>query len=222
MANQKHIAGLDRLEIQGTVFSWNPTFSSYWTVNGDPRALQESELVNWRMTFQSGRSYGPDGHRIELRIIFSQLCPLEERVIYRVMFLDHTRGICGYLHLANLTPESFMRVYDAGRYEGSWTGSFADDITTLLSRDYAAALEMVAKANPRPGFNLPTFEELKTAITTTIDDEALSFPTFKDFYNWWDVVSAYDGSEPDEIPAVYRPLLELAYRSLVLEGAISR
>lgn len=221
MANQKYIAGLDHLEIEGRVFSWNPTFSSYWTVNGDPRALQESELANWRMTFQSGRSYGPDGQRIELRIVSSQLCPLGGRTIYRVMFLDHTRGICGFVHLANVTPESFMCVYDAGRYEGSWTGAFAEDIATLLAQDYATALEKVAKANPRPGFNLPTLDELKKAISDTIDEEPLQFPTFQAFFDWWDVVTAYEDVEADETPEAYRPLLEVVYRLMVQERLIN-
>lgn len=222
MPAQPRITGLDRLEISGRVYEWNETFSSYWSVSGEPRALQVRDLADWRMSFQSGRHYGPDGHRIEAKIISSQLCPLEGRTIYRVMFLDHTRGICGYLHLANLTPESLMREYDAGRYEGSWTSAFDDDMATLLNRDYASALEKVAKANPRPGFNLPTLDELKQAIRDTIDDEPLQFPSFQAFFNWWDATAAYDGDEEDETTEAYRPVLEVAYQALVHEGVIAQ
>ncbi|MBX9753115.1 MAG: hypothetical protein K2X80_00045 [Pseudomonadaceae bacterium] len=125
MAQQNRIAGIDRLEINGQQYTWNETFAAYWSDSGEPRALQEGEIAAWRMDFQSGRNYGPSGHRIEAKIISSQSCPLEGRDVHRVMFLDHTRGVCGYVHLASVTPEALMREYDAGRYEGSWTGAFA-------------------------------------------------------------------------------------------------
>lgn len=124
MAQQNRIAGIDRLEVNGHQYTWNEAFSSYWSDSGEPRALQEGEIAAWRMGFQSGRNYGPEGQWIEVKIISSQFCQLSEMDIHRVMFLDHTRGICGYVLLASVTPEALMREYDAGRYEGSWTGAF--------------------------------------------------------------------------------------------------
>lgn len=78
-----------------------------------------------------------------------------------------------------------------------------------------------AKANPRPGFNLPTLNELKKVIIDTLDDEQQEFPTFQAFFDWWDVVTAYDGMDVEDSNAAYRPLLEVAYRSLVHEGRVS-
>lgn len=82
MAQQNRIAGIDRLEINGQQYTWNETFAAYWSDSGEPRALQEGEIAAWRMDFQSGRNYGPSGHRIEAKIISSQSCPLEGRDVH--------------------------------------------------------------------------------------------------------------------------------------------
>lgn len=68
----------------------------------------------------------PQGQEIEAKILSWQLCPLEGRDVYKLGFIDHSRGICGTLQVAQLIPASVMGEYDAGRYEGLWTGAYED------------------------------------------------------------------------------------------------
>ena len=124
MAKQARITGLDRLEINGENFSWNETFDEYRSDSCEPRVLQDGEIAAWRMHFNTGRGYAPEGQEIEARILSWCLCPLEGRYVYRLGFLDKSRGICGTLQVASVNPASLLAEYDAGRYEGLWTGSF--------------------------------------------------------------------------------------------------
>lgn len=39
------INGLDVVSINGRRYEWNETFSTYWSINGEPRALQRTDLV---------------------------------------------------------------------------------------------------------------------------------------------------------------------------------
>jgi len=124
MAKQALITGLDRLEINGENFSWNETFDEYWSDSGEPRVLQDGEIAAWRMRFNTGRQYAPEGQEIEARILSWRLCPQQGRPVYTLAFLDKSRGICGTLQVAKVNPASLMGEYDAGRYEGLWTGAF--------------------------------------------------------------------------------------------------
>ncbi|ELQ8317564.1 TPA: hypothetical protein L6A34_31315 [Pseudomonas aeruginosa] len=124
MAKQVRITGLECLEIDGEYFSWNESFGEYWSDSGEPRVLQEGEIAAWRMQFNTGRGYTPQGQEIEAKILSWQLCPLVDRDVYKLGFIDHSRGICGTLQVAQLIPASVMREYDAGRYEGLWPGAY--------------------------------------------------------------------------------------------------
>nr|WP_256837121.1 hypothetical protein [Pseudomonas oleovorans] len=68
--------------------------------------------------------YTPQGQEIEAKILSWQLCPLEGRDVYKLGFIDRSRGICGTVQVAQLIPAAVMREYDAGRYEGLWTGAY--------------------------------------------------------------------------------------------------
>ncbi|MNR48155.1 hypothetical protein D3C85_1673540 [compost metagenome] len=61
---------------------------------------------------------------IEAKILSWQHCLLEGRDVYKLGFIDRSRGICGTLQVAQLIPASVMGEYDAGRYEGLWTGVY--------------------------------------------------------------------------------------------------
>lgn len=39
------IDGMDLISVNGRRYEWNESFSSYWSVDGDPRALQKADLV---------------------------------------------------------------------------------------------------------------------------------------------------------------------------------
>lgn len=124
MAKQARLPGLDYLQIDGEYFSWNESFDEYWSDSGEPRVLQEGEIAAWRMQFNTGRGYTPQGQEIEAKILSWQLCPLEGCDVYKLGFIDRSRGICGTLQVAQLIPASVMGEYDAGRYEGLWTGAY--------------------------------------------------------------------------------------------------
>ncbi|UXH55933.1 hypothetical protein Q1Z72_01470 [Pseudomonas qingdaonensis] len=124
MAKQARLPGLDHLQIDGEYFSWNESFDEYWSDSGEPRVLQEGEIAAWRVQFNTLRGYTPQGQEIEAKILSWQLCPLEGRDVYKLGFIDRSRGICGTVQVAQLIPAAVMREYDAGRYEGLWTGAY--------------------------------------------------------------------------------------------------
>lgn len=44
MATQEKIQDRDQLLVCGVRYEWNPVFHGYWSVNGQPRELQQADL----------------------------------------------------------------------------------------------------------------------------------------------------------------------------------
>lgn len=90
--------------------------------------------------------------------------------------------------------------------------------TTDLEQRYAAAIADIAAqglANPR---DLTSLQELVQVIKNTVDDEPLSFADFENFYEWWDVTTAYDQMDEETCAEYHKPALAIAYEALVNEG----
>lgn len=124
MARQTHIPGLEQLQLNGIAYSWNATMGEYWSESGDPRVLQSEEIHAWLLAFNTKRPYSPEGQKIEAKIIAQDVCSVTDRPLFGLLFLDHTRGICGDVLVSEVTADALMAEYDAGRYQSLWTGAF--------------------------------------------------------------------------------------------------
>lgn len=124
MATQQRIPGLTRLEINCVVFAWNANQGAYLSEEAEPRHLSDDEMLFWRMIFNTGRQYTPEGQKIEARIISQDECPVLNTAVWKLRFIDRSRMICGDVELLEVTPQALMLEYDAGRYTPLWTGAF--------------------------------------------------------------------------------------------------
>lgn len=124
MARQCRIPGQLRMQIAGIAYSWNETLGAYWSESGDPRVLQMDEIGCWVLAFNTGRGYSPEGQQIEAKIIAQDVCPVTDRPLFGLRFLDRTRGICGDVVVSQVTADALMAEYDSGRYQALWTGAF--------------------------------------------------------------------------------------------------
>lgn len=86
--------------------------------------LQEGEIAAWRMQFNTGREYTPQGQEIEAKICSWQFCAISGKDTYNLAFIDRSRGVCGVVQVGAVRPEALMQEYDAGRYKGHWTGGY--------------------------------------------------------------------------------------------------
>jgi hypothetical protein len=88
--------------------------------------------------------------------------------------------------------------------------------------EYEALLKQAAVASPRSAIG---FGELKAAVQKEVDAEdsdegcslMLEFDDFDAFFDWFDVVSAYDQMDAEFKISIFKPLLEVVYRSLIAE-----
>lgn len=67
--------------------------------------------------------------------------------------------------------------------------------------------------------HVPSLDEMVDAILATIDGEPLVFKSFDEFFNWWDVVTAYDALDGDDCAELYKPVLRIAYEALPVGAA---
>jgi len=124
MAAQQLIPGLIRLEVDGLAFDWSANHGAYLSNDAEARCLTEDEMMSWRMSFNTGRQYTPEGQEIEARIISQDDCPILNTTVWKLRFIDRSRAICGDVELLEVTQQALMLEYDAGRYTGLWTGAF--------------------------------------------------------------------------------------------------
>lgn len=88
--------------------------------------------------------------------------------------------------------------------------------------EYEALLKHAPVAFPR---SVISFVELKAAVQKVVEtegsDEGASlmheFNDFDAFFDWFDVVSAYDQMDAEFGISIFKPLLEVVYRSLIAE-----
>lgn len=117
-ATQSRIPGLDRLMISGLTFSWNETFAEYWSESEEACVLQDGEIESWRMSFNTGRQYTPQGQETEAKIVSQEICPILGESLWRLRFHDRSRGIYGAVALSEVTLRALMAEYDEGRCVG--------------------------------------------------------------------------------------------------------
>ena len=72
--------------------------------------------MNNKITFNTGRYYGPDGQVIIAEEFNGPLNYFADDCEQYVIFDDTTRGIKGRIILCELKESSIMRAYDAGNY----------------------------------------------------------------------------------------------------------
>lgn len=91
-----------------------------------------------------------------------------------------------------------------------------EDLVSFYQRE----LQKLRSANPGSGIVYPTLCEMKEVIRKDLDEVDYSFESFDAFYDWWDVATAYDQMDEGEDSRDYKPLLFVAYKALVVEGAL--
>lgn len=87
-----------------------------------------------------------------------------------------------------------------------------------LEARYAETVGSMAATGLCSAGELPTLQSLMKAIKDTVGDETLSFDEFEQFFNWWDVTTAYDQMDEEVSAESHKPALELAFIALVQEG----
>jgi hypothetical protein len=93
--------------------------------------------MNKAQAFNTGREYAPEGQLIGYMVLSSdgdEFLPL-----YRVAFIDQTRGIRGYMSVYGCVSEGhIMREYDDGRYQA---GLYDDAVITPIREAIKALTE---------------------------------------------------------------------------------
>lgn len=89
---------------------------------------------------------------------------------------------------------------------------------TELEQRYTQTIAAMAAQGLIDGDELPSLQELMQTIKDTVDGEALSFAGFEQFFDWWDVTTAYDQMDAETSAEHHKPALEVAYDALVSEG----
>ncbi|MBA1280452.1 hypothetical protein [Stutzerimonas stutzeri] len=87
-----------------------------------------------------------------------------------------------------------------------------------LEQRYTDTLAEMAAQGLIEGDELPSLQELMQTIKDTVDDEQLSFPGFEQFFEWWDVTTAYDQMDEETSVEHHKPALEIAFAALLREG----
>lgn len=90
--------------------------------------------------------------------------------------------------------------------------------TTNHEQDFNDAVDDLVANGGCDADDLPTLQELMQAIKDTVDDEPLKFPTFEDFFSWWDVTTAFDQLDTEQCAERHKPALKVAYDALVSES----
>ncbi|MFS4426869.1 hypothetical protein [Stutzerimonas stutzeri] len=85
---------------------------------------------------------------------------------------------------------------------------------------YAAALAQMSAEFVDADSPAPTLGDLKASIVSLIDDDEVTFPSFEDFFQWMDVVHAYDELDTELSSEAHKLLLRVAYDALVQDGVI--
>jgi hypothetical protein len=89
---------------------------------------------------------------------------------------------------------------------------------TEFEHRYTQTIAAMAAQGLIEGDELPSLQDLMQTIKDTVDGEALSFASFEQFFNWWDVTTAYDQMDEETSAEHHKPALEIAYDALVNEG----
>jgi len=91
------------------------------------------------------------------------------------------------------------------------------NITDLEQRYELTIAAMTAEGQIEAGA-LPSLTALMKTVRDTVGDEQISFATFEQFFEWWDVTTAYDQMNEEASAEHHKPALEIAYTGLVREG----
>lgn len=98
----------------------------------------------------------------------------------------------------------------------------AEGSDSPFEEQYRAAMVQLATEFPGSDTPAPSLEEMQSCITTMLDDEVISFPTFEAFQAWWEGLNGYEELDTEMSVAEHLPLLRIAYNALVHEGVIAQ
>lgn len=99
----------------------------------------------------------------------------------------------------------------------SQTTFTADDFAVMYEKAQALVAQESIKKNP----DLPDYENWREAISEMVEPEDQPFADFEAFFNWWDVVSAYDQMDVGEKAIDFKPMLAVAYLQMLADGLIT-
>jgi hypothetical protein len=92
---------------------------------------------------------------------------------------------------------------------------------TDLEQRYMHIISAMAAEDMIEASDMPSLVSLMQTIKDTMAGEQLSFESFEKFFEWWDVITAYDQMDEDISADHHQPALEIAYIALVREGFLS-
>lgn len=93
----------------------------------------------------------------------------------------------------------------------------------LATQDYSARYDQLllqVRSESESESQLPSFDAMKTAVIEALDEETPIFDDFQAFFDWWDVTTAYDQYDSDERAEHHKPLLEVVFQALLIEGNV--
>lgn len=91
--------------------------------------------------------------------------------------------------------------------------------THFAQRYDQTVAQLTAAGLVEPG-ELPSLEEMIGTITLATTEEEQSFNNFDEFFQWWDVLSAYEQLDEDTNVEAHKPALAIAYEALQAQGTI--
>ncbi|MCY1535178.1 hypothetical protein D9M68_705710 [compost metagenome] len=109
------LEGIQVVNLKGRLYEWNDMLGQYWSVRGEPRALQECDVLGCLMSFNTGRGYSAGGQLVVARVAGIARDASTGRDNFRVEFFDQTRLIYGATLLGQVTQDALMAAYDRGR-----------------------------------------------------------------------------------------------------------
>lgn len=123
---------------------------------------------------------------------------------------------CRYPHTMTEVPLSIRHFF-----EEVPAAPPAEASDSKFEEQYSAAMDRLATEFPSSDTPAPSLEVMQASITTMLDDEVISFPTFESFQAWWEGLNAYEELDTEMSVAEHLPLLRIAYNALVHEGVIA-
>ncbi|CJL78176.1 Uncharacterised protein [Streptococcus pneumoniae] len=123
--------------------------------------------------------------------------------------------------VAQRYPRSLAEVPEAIRHFFESVPTAPADLDDgSFEEQYAAALALMSAQFVDADSSAPTLGDLKASIVLLIDGDEVTFPSFEDFFQWMDVVHAYEELDTEMSSEAHKLLLQVAYDALVQDGVI--
>jgi hypothetical protein len=91
---------------------------------------------------------------------------------------------------------------------------------THFTQRYDQTVAQLTAAGLVEAGELPSLEEMMGTITLATTEEEQSFESFEHFFNWWDVLMAYEQLDEETNVEAHKPALAIAYEALQAQGSI--